>query len=224
MYEKLFDQTAQIEMDKFFLECFSGLGKVAWYEKGAIIDPPDHNQIFLVLEGELNQVMYAKNGSMINYYRLLKGNVFGEIDYFDMGRANVVNRTVKSCKIATISRAVVEEKLMENPIMYRYFLTSISKKYRIIMHELANYRFNDANGRLADFFLRLYYSEENPMEGQVIDIAFTQEDLADRVGLNRITVTNGIKKFKEMGLIEIINRKVIVKDVNGLKELTNVPL
>lgn len=224
MYKRLFDQTAQIEMDKFFLEHFSGQGKVAWFEKGAIIDPPDNNQIFLVIEGELNQAMYSKSGNMINYYRLLKGNVFGEIDYFDTERANVVNKAVTSCKIATLSRQMVEEKLEEYPLMYRFFLMSIAKKYRIIMHELANYRFNDAHGRLADFFLRLFYSEENPVEGQVIDIAFTQEELADRVGLNRITVTNGIKKFKELGLIDIVNRKVIIADVEGLKEFTDVPL
>ncbi len=224
MYKRLFDQTAQIEMDKFFLDQFSGQGKVAWYEKGAIIDPVDNNQIFLVLEGELNQSMYSKSGNMINYYRLLKGNVFGEIDYFDTERANVVNKAVTSCKIVTLSRQMVEEKLENHPLMYRYFLMSIAKKYRIIMHELANYRFNDAHGRLADFLLRLFYSEENPMEGEVIDIAFTQEELADRVGLNRITVTNGIKKFKELGLIDIVNRKVIVSDVEGLKKFTDVPL
>ncbi|WP_430886069.1 Crp/Fnr family transcriptional regulator [Fusibacter sp. JL216-2] len=224
MYKKLFDQKAQIEMDAFFLKHFSNMGKATWYEKGAVIDPPDNDHIFLVLEGELNQAMYSKSGSMINYYRLLRGNIFGEIDYFDTERANVINKAVRSCKIVTLSRQAVEEKLAQTPTMYRYFLLSIAKKYRIIMHELANYRFNDAHGRLADFFLRLFYSEEEPVEGKVIDIAFTQEDLADRIGLNRITVTNGIKKFKEMGLIEIVHRKVIIKDVEGLKTFTDVPL
>jgi len=220
----MFDQKSQIEMDKFFLETFASEGTIKWFEKGVILDPTDHNQIYLILEGELNQVMFSKTGSMINYYRLLKGNIFGEIDYFDTDRTYVMNKTMKSSKVAIISRSVVEAKLREYPEMYEFFLTSIVKKYRIIMLELANHKFNDAYGRLADFFLRLYYSEENPGKDHVLDIVFTQEEVANRIGLNRITVTNGIKKFKELGFIEIINRKIVIKDVEGLKEYTNVPI
>jgi len=220
----MFDQKSQIEMDKFFLENFAKEGRVEWYEKGVILDPTDHNQIYLILEGELNQVMYSKKGTMINYYRLLKGNIFGEIDYFDTDRTYVVNKTVRSSKLVIVNREIVEKKLRDFPEMYEYFLTSIVKKYRIIMLELANHKFNDASGRLADFFLRLYYSEENPADNEIIDVSFTQEEVANRVGLNRVTVTNGIKKFKDLGLIEIIDRKVVIKDIEGLKEFTNVPI
>ncbi len=224
MYEKMFDQKIQIEMDKFFLETFSKEGTIKWIEKGVILDPQDHNQIFLILEGEFNQVMYSKTGKMINYYRLLKGNIFGEIDYFDTDRTYVVNKALRSSKVAIINRDTVERKLKETPEMYSYFLMSIVKKYRIIMLELTNHKFNDASGRLADFLLRLYYTEENPTDQAAIDISFTQEEIADRVGLNRITVTNGLKKFKELGIIEVVNRKIVVKDLEGLKSFTNVPL
>lgn len=224
MYEKIFDQKSQIEMDKFFLEMFSKEGNIKWYEKGVILDPTEHDQICLIIEGELNQVMFSKTGDMINYYRLLKGNIFGEIDYFDTDSTHVVNKVIKTTKLAVISRDIVEKKLIEHPEMYKYFLSSIVKKYRIIMLELANYKFNDADGKLADFLLRIYYSEENPRDNEVLDILFTQEEVANRIGVNRITVTKSIKRFKELDLIQIVNRKVIIKDVEGLKKYTNIPI
>lgn len=224
MYEEMFDQNSQIEMDKFFIENFAKEGTVKWYEKGVILDPTNHNQIYLILEGELNQIMFSKNGSMINYYRLLKGNIFGEIDYFDTGRTYVVNKTMKSCKLVIISRDILEEKLKIHPEMYAYFLTSIVKKYRIIMLELANHKFNNSLGRLADFFIRLYYAEEIPSNEVVMDIIFTHEDIANRVGLNRVTVTRGIKTFVDLDLIELIDRKILIKDIKGLEEFTNIPI
>jgi CRP-like cAMP-binding protein len=222
MYESLFDQSLQREMDAFFLKTFEGQGKIKWYEKGVIIDPPDRNQIFLVLEGQLNQQMFSKKGATITFFRLFRGNIFGEIDFFDSERAFVTNKTVTSCKIATIGRDLVESKLKEEVQLYEYFLTSIVKKYRMIMLELANHKFNDSIGKIADFFVRLYYTEdENHRED--INVLFTQEEVANRVGLNRVTVTRALKFFKENDLIEVKNRRIKIKDIEGLKALTDLP-
>lgn len=223
MYEELFDQDLQREMDTFFLDTFQGLGKIQWFEKGITIDPPGRDQIYLVLEGELNQQMYSKKGSTITFYRLFKGNIFGEIDFFDSSRTFVMNKTMTSCKVATIKRSIVEDKLKENPRLYEFFLTSIVKKYRIIMLELANHKFNDSIGKIADFFVRLYYTEEES-DRTTIDVLFTQEEVANRVGLNRVTVTKAMKYFKDNDLIEVSNRKVIVKNIEKLKQLTDVPM
>jgi CRP-like cAMP-binding protein len=223
MYEELFDQSLQKEMDTFFLETFEGKGKIEWYEKGVVIDPPGRDQIYLVLEGELNQQMFSKKGSTITFYRLFKGNIFGEIDFFDSSRTFVTNKTVTSCKIATINRPLVEALLRSTPRLYDFFLTSIVKKYRIIMLELANHKFNDAIGKMADFFVRLYYSEDEK-DKQLIDVIFTQEEVANRVGLNRVTVTRAMKFFKEEGILEVIERKVFVRDIERLKDLSDVPM
>lgn len=222
MYESLFDQSLQRAMDAFFLEIFEDQGKINWYEKGIIIDPPDRNQIFLVLEGQLNQQMFSKKGSTITFFRLFRGNIFGEIDFFDSERTFVTNKTVSSCKIATISRELVESKLKEDIRLYEYFLTSIVKKYRIIMLELANHKFNDSVGKIADFFIRLYYTEDESNREE-INVLFTQEEVANRVGLNRVTVTKALKYFKENNLVEVRNRRIIIKDIEGLKVLTDLP-
>lgn len=142
---------------------------------------------------------------------------------FDSSRTFVINKTVTSCKIATISREIIERHLKENPKLYEYFLTSIVKKYRIIMLELVNQKFNDSIGKMADFLIRLYYTEE-ASDRTLIDVLFTQEEVANRVDLNRVTVTKVMKYFKEHNLIEVNNRKVVIKDIEGLKKLTDVPM
>lgn len=224
MYKEIFDQKVQREMDKFFVDSFGDYSNVKWYEKGVIIDPEDSDHIYLVLEGELNQMMFSKSGKIINYYRILKGNVFGEIDYFDSERSYVVNKTIKSSKIASIERTVLEEKLKNNPQMYSYFLTSVVRKYRILMLELANHKFNDSLGRLADFLIRLYYAQDEPIEGRPLDVCFTHEDIANRIGLNRVTVTRSIKTFVDLDVIELKERNIVIKDIEGLKKVSDIPV
>lgn len=223
MYEKIFDVDAQKRMDLFFMEELSKYGKIETFQKGQIINPKKPNYIYIILEGELNQVMYSRNGDEIIFYRITEGSIFGEIDFFDKNRTFVVNKAVTNCKISIVNREVVESKLKEEPKIYEHFLMSIVIKYRMIMLELANFQFNDAIGKLADFFTRLYYTE-NINEKNNISIVLTHEEIANRVGLNRITVTNGMKLFKEKNLIEMKDRKIVIKDIEGLKKLTNIPI
>ncbi|MCT4508466.1 MAG: helix-turn-helix domain-containing protein [Tepidibacter sp.] len=93
------------------------------------------------------------------------------------------------------------------------------------MIELSNFKFNDSIGKLADFLVRLYYTEDiNINFKNYISIVLTHEEIANRIGLNRTTVTNVLKSFKDRDLIEVKDRKLIIKDIQGLKKLTNIPL
>jgi CRP-like cAMP-binding protein len=223
MYEKIFDLDVQKKMDIFFMEELSKCGRIEIFQKGQIINPNHPNHIYIILEGEVNQVMYSRNGDEIIFYRITEGSIFGEIDFFHKNRTFVVNKAVTKCKISVVTRDIVEYKLKKYPKIYEYFLMSIITKYRMVMLELANFQSNDAMGKLADFFIRLYYTE-NINKKNNISIVLTHEEIANRIGLNRITVTNSIKLFKEKDLIEMKDRKIIIKDIEGLKNLTNIPI
>ncbi len=225
MYEKIFDQEVQKEMDNFFINELSHYGKVKILKKGQVINQKNSDTIYVVLEGEFNQIMYSKNGDEIIFFRMTAGDIFGETDFFDNSRTFVVYKALKKAKISIINREILEKKLIESPSIYNYFLKSIIRKQRMIMMELSNFKFNDSIGKLADFLVRLYYTEDiNINSKNHISIVLTHEEIANRIGLNRITVTNGIKIFKDRNLIDVKERKLIIKDIEGLKNLTNIPI
>lgn len=225
MYEKIFDQDIQREMDDFFINNLSSYGKIENLKKGQVINQKNPDNIYIILEGEFNQIMYSKNGDEIIFFRMTVGDIFGEIDFFDNSRTFVMYKALKNAKISILSREILESKLMEFPNMYNYFLKSIIRKQRMIMIELSNFKFNDSIGKLADFLVRLYYTEDiNIKFKNYISIVLTHEEIANRIGLNRTTVTNVLKIFKDRNLIEVKDRKLIIKDIQGLKNLTNIPL
>jgi len=223
MYEKIFDQDVQKSMDDFFITKLASHGKIRTFKKGEIISQDDFECIYILLEGELNQIMHSKEGDEIIFFRIVEGNIFGEMAFFDRSSTFAVNKAMTNGKLSVVSRDFVESKLKEDPDIYNYFLISIIRKYRAVMFELASLHFNDSTGRLADLFVRLYYTENTDQKNN-ISIVLTHEEIAHRLGLNRITVTNTIKKFKEKNLIEIHSRKLIIKDIDGLKKMTNTPV
>ncbi|WFD11292.1 Crp/Fnr family transcriptional regulator [Tepidibacter hydrothermalis] len=225
MYEKIFDQEIQKEMDSFFINNLSGYGKIETLRKGHVINQKNQDNIYIILEGEFNQIMYSKNGDEIIFFRMTAGDIFGETDFFDNSRTFVIYKAIKNAKVSILNREILEAKLMEFPNMYNYFLKSIIRKQRMIMIELSNFKFNDSIGKLADFLVRLYYTEDiNINFKNHISIVLTHEEIANRIGLNRTTVTNVLKIFKDRNLIEVKDRKLIIKDIQGLKNLTNIPL
>ena len=169
--------------------------------------------------------MYSKNGDEIIFFRMSAGDIFGETDFFDNSRTFVMNKALRNAKVSIVNREILEAKLMEFPNMYNYFLKAIIRKQRMIMMELSNFKFNDSIGKLADFLVRLYYTEDiNINSKNYISIVLTHEEIANRIGLNRTTVTNGLKIFKDRNLIEVKDRKLIIRDIEGLKNLTNIPI
>ncbi len=225
MYEKIFDQEIQKEMDHFFINNLSAYGKTETLKKGQVINQKNSDNIYIILEGEFNKIMYSKNGDEIIFFRMTVGDIFGETDFFDNSRTFVMYKALKNAKVSIVNREILESKLIEFPNMYNYFLKSIIRKQRMIMMELSNFKFNDSIGKLADFLVRLYYTEDiNINFKNNISIVLTHEEIANRIGLNRTTVTNGIKIFKDRKLIEVKDRKLIIKDIEGLKNLTNIPI
>ena len=53
----------------------------------------------------------------------------------------------------------------------------------------------------------------------VLDVPFTREEIAQRIGTARETVARHLSQLKETGLIDIGQRKVIIRNQEGLKKL-----
>jgi len=98
MYEKIFDQDIQREMDNFFINNLSGYGKIETLKKGQVINQKNPDNIYIILEGEFNQIMYSKNGDEIIFFRMTAGDIFGETDFFDNSRTFVMYKALKNAK------------------------------------------------------------------------------------------------------------------------------
>lgn len=225
MYDELFNEALQNKMTDYLINNLSKLGTVKAFSKNEIIDPDTADHVYIVLDGAFNQVLFSQDGDEISFFRLERGTVFGEMDFFDGYRTCVITKALKTSAVSMVSRTVLEEELQKDPSIYKQFMHSMIRKYRIVMLELADVKFNDSLGKLAHSLVRLAhttnYRGNEEESGQKINMTFTHEELASRLASNRSTITSGLKYFKEKGYISIEGKRICISNIEGLKTYIN---
>ncbi|TFZ39869.1 Crp/Fnr family transcriptional regulator [Soehngenia longivitae] len=218
MYEEFFDSKRQEQMRRSFLK-IAEKGNLKSYKKNSIIKIPDKKCIVIVISGNIKQSIYSMDGEEKILYLLQGGEIFKEMDYFCGGESTLVTKALEDSTISILEEEVIENILLENPNIYRDIIHSITRKFRIVMFQMANMAFSDSLGKVADTLIRLYYQEGQDMDrGKKINEKFTHEEIAKLIGCSRVTVTRALNKFKDENMLEINNGEIIIRDIENLEK------
>ncbi len=223
MYRELFDPIKQEEMTTYFAEVLAPMGMIKNFKKNTLIDPFDADHVYIVLSGECRQGLVSADGNERTFFRLNRGTIFGEMDYFDGDRTCEITYVTQKAEVSVLSKHILERELVKNPEIYRHFIHSIIRKYRLLMMQIADTRFNDSIGILASALLRIGSMQQgyDLVERTVIEHQYTHEELANTLGLSRPTITSGLGYFRDKGLISIEDRHIVIEKVDEIRALTN---
>jgi CRP/FNR family cyclic AMP-dependent transcriptional regulator len=112
--------------------------------------------------------------------------------------------------------------LVKTPHLYRYFMQSVIRKYRIILMKTARTMVNDSKGRICGVLLEISAQYGNNVDNPAeIDYIYTHQELADATGCSRVTITNIMNELKDEGLIGYRGKKIFIADPKGLEHYCN---
>ncbi|HSG05402.1 MAG TPA: Crp/Fnr family transcriptional regulator, partial [Nitrospiria bacterium] len=97
----------------------------------------------------------------------------------------------------------------------------VGLRLKKIENRVENLVFRDVPFRLAKILIQL--SEDvgvKDARGILFRVKITHQDLASLIGSTRETVSATLGDFKKKGLIDIVERRIILKNPDGLKEMT----
>lgn len=117
---------------------------------------------------------------------------------------------VKDSVLYHFSCEQFKELLHVQPELFQLLAQTVNQKMRILLFAI-NLKALTAEEQIAVLLLNL--CEENKSH----EVPLTQQDLAHCTGLTRITVYKTLKMWKEEGLIDMENRKFIVKRPDVLR-------
>ena len=218
MYDEYFDLERQEKMRSSFLE-IGKRGEMRKYPKNSLIKMNGRDVICIVMSGNLKQSIYSMEGEEKILYLLQGGEIFKEMDYFSGGESKLVTKALEDSTISILDERIVQEILLEDPHIYRDIIHSITRKFRIVMFQMANMAFSDSVGKVADTLIRLYYQEgEEIDQGKKINERFTHEEIAKLIGCSRVTVTRALKKFKDEKIIDIVSGEIVIRDIENLEK------
>ncbi|SHJ14844.1 cAMP-binding domain of CRP or a regulatory subunit of cAMP-dependent protein kinases [Clostridium cavendishii DSM 21758] len=223
MYQQFFNCERQEMMRDYFLNTLSKLGQVKEYKRNEIIDINYEKYLGIVVSGMVSQSIISLKGHEKFLYYIRSGEILNEMIHFCGGVDSIISKAKESVEISIISKEVLERELSLEPEIYRYFMHSMTRKFRIVMLQLTNSVFNDSRGQISDALLRLASMTEPNSEGVIIlKYIYTHEELANNIGCSRITVTRCLNEFLKEGIIEYRNKKIAINKPDVLKSYVDL--
>jgi CRP/FNR family transcriptional regulator len=97
----------------------------------------------------------------------------------------------------------------------------LAERLRVAEEEIADLVFQDVRGRLASLLLRLAEAYGRKTGGMLrLTLRLTHQDIASMIGATRETVTSALSRFRDAGLIATDQRHIMIRDPEGLRQLT----
>ena len=197
------------------LERLARLARDATYEQGEILPEPQEGgeKLYVLKEGRVQLYVKLPNEGEITLSVVEAGSIFGEIAVAGQGSGKVRARALMPSLVCTIKTEILEQLIERNPAVALAIVRMLSDRLRQAEVRFAELAHMQVPARLASLVLRLSASEGIvSREGIRIDTRYTHEQLGTMIGSNREAVTRAMKELREKGAVEVVGRRIHLRD------------
>ncbi|HYP22043.1 MAG TPA: Crp/Fnr family transcriptional regulator [Actinomycetota bacterium] len=206
------------------LEAIAARGIARTYPKGQILfyqhDPGE--SLYVILEGRVKAFVTSELGTELNLGIFESPAILGEVALVDGGPRSASAEVVAPAKLLVFTRTTFLSLLGEHPALVDAYLRTLGKLIRRLQDRTEDLVFLDLHGRVAKLLLSFAEDAESGPEGTLLDLKFTQGELAAMVAGSRPTVNQILKTFEGRGYLTIAGRQIVVKDEAALRRLAGV--
>jgi CRP/FNR family transcriptional regulator len=177
-------------------------------------------RLFILKEGRVQLYEVDGEGEEITLSVVEDGNVFGEMALTGQSLHGLYVRAIVPSTVVSLRREDVEDLITKKPEVGLRLVRELAERLRDSERRYADVVGKEVPARLATLILRLVDSEGVvSSESFRIPTHYTHEQLASMIGCKRVAVTRAFRKLEEGGAVELADRRIVVKDMDALKEL-----
>ncbi len=188
--------------------------------KGAIIfmegDPGE--AFYFIKSGKVKIYKTTVDGRELIFTILSEGDVFAEVTLFNEIPYPASAEVLEDASIGMIKNKDLEKLVSSNAEIALRIIKVLNKKLASSQQKVKELALGDTYMRTAQMIVKL--SEEHGVEtkeGLELKLNLSRQELANMIGTARETVSRALGQFKKEGSIEISGKKIIVKEINKLK-------
>lgn len=202
------------------LERLARLARDASYERGENLPEPQEGgeKLNVLKEGRVQLYVRLPNEGEVTLSVVEGGSIFGEIAVAGQGSGKVRARALVPSLVCTMKTEVLEQLIERHPAVALAIVRMLSERLRQAEVRFAELAHKQVPARLASLILRLSASEGIVgREGIRIDTPYTHEQLGTMIGSNREAVTRAMKELREKGAVEVVGRRIHLRDREALE-------
>lgn len=174
--------------------------------------------VHLILDGFACRYKVLPDGQRQIMAYLIPGD-FCDLNVFILDQMDHNIGTISQCQVVDIPRRSIDEITAQYPNITRAFWWCALVDEAVLREWLVNIGGRPPNQRIAHIMCELLTRLE--AVGQVSEnsfqFPFTQNDLADSMGLSNVHVNRTIRELKALGLITLKQRVLTIHDADKLK-------
>jgi len=191
-------------------------------DRGDILDSPKDSteRLFILKEGRVQLYELDESGDEITLSVVEDGNVFGEMALTGQSLHGLYVRALTASTVVSLKREELEDLIMKKPEVGLRLVRELAQRLHDSEARYTDIIAKDVPARLATQILTLVdYEGVVRRESYRIPTHYTHEQLASMIGCKRVAVTKAFSKLREDGAVELEDRRIVVKDLDALREL-----
>lgn len=200
----LFSELSETQLSTLEEQCH-----IRKYKKNTIIvnKGDDTKSLYIIIEGKLDAYLDDEQGKEVILSKMEEGESFGELSLLSESSrsANVVTRT--PCTLATISKPVFMDLIMQNPLIAYNIMQSLIQRIHTLTENVSGLALLDVYGRL----VKILYKDAIEKDGKLTTERLTHQDIANMIGSSREMVSKILKDLKTGGYINLNGKSIIIE-------------
>ena len=196
---------------------FSSLAKVAnrrRYPKDSVVffENEQGDFFFMILEGRIKVTILGDDGREIILSLLGSGDFFGEMALLDNEPRSATAIAVEDSELLSLHRNDFQSVLSDNRSITTGLIKVLTARLRRANHQISTLALLDVYGRVARVIVDMAREEGRRLkDGRIAFRRATHQEIANRIGTTRETVTRMLKDLERQGMIHIEGREIIVQ-------------
>jgi CRP/FNR family transcriptional regulator/CRP/FNR family cyclic AMP-dependent transcriptional regulator len=184
------------------------------YPKDAVIffENEEGDYFFMILEGRIKVTILGDDGREVILSMLGQGDFFGEMALLDNEPRSATAIAVEESELLSLHRNDFQAVLSDNRSIMGALIRILTARLRRANHQISTLALLDVYGRVARVIVDMAREEGKRLkDGRIAFRRATHQEIANRIGTTRETVTRMLKDLERQGLIQMQGREMVVQ-------------
>lgn len=198
------------------------IGKTKRYAKGATIFSQGQaaEGAYVIIEGKVKVYKLGSDGRQYILHIFGPGEIFAESAMFSGKTYPAFAQAVENCRLFYMSKIDFIDLIQKNSSLAINMLASQAARLRQFASKIEDLSLKEVSARLAGYII-----EQAEISGRKIDkglelkLPMNKSQLASYLGTISETLSRTLASFKNKGFIVETDNKIVVKDLDKLREI-----